>query len=111
MADRDLNDAETIALERIERLFELAERVFGEHPERADRYVELAWRIATRHNVRIPKSMRTKFCRRCKSFFGPDRYRVRLRAKPTTRLVITCLRCGYTRTFPHGKGKIEPKAK
>ena len=105
MVDRDLNDAGTIALERIERLFELAERVSREHPERADRYVELAWRIATRHNVRIPKSMRTKFCRRCKSFFGPDRYRVRLRTKPTTRLVITCLRCGYSRSFPTERAK------
>lgn len=96
-------DYRGIALERIGRLFELAEKASREHPERADRYVELAWRIATRHNVRIPGPFRMRFCRRCKSYFGPDRFRVRLRSRPTTRLVVTCLKCGRIRTYPYGK--------
>jgi ribonuclease P protein subunit RPR2 len=90
---RAKDDYKTIAVERIERLFELAERVFEKRPELADRYVELAWKIATRYNVRLPVNLKKKFCRKCLSFWKPGAScRVRVQSGC---VVVTCLRCGH----------------
>jgi len=86
------DDYKTIAVERIERLFELAERVFEKHPELADRYVKLAWKIATRYNIRLPATLKRKFCRKCLSFLRPG-VSCRVRVKPSY-VIVTCLRCG-----------------
>lgn len=95
-----------IAAERVERLFELADEIFGRHPELADRYVQLAWRLATRYNVRFPPHLKQKFCRRCKSFWVPGvTCRVRTRSHPP-RVVITCLRCGKVTSLPY-KQKVQ----
>jgi len=82
-----------IAVERIERLFELAERVFEKRPELSDRYVKLAWKIATRYNVRLPVNLKRKFCRKCLSFLRPGAScRVRVQSGC---VIVTCLRCGH----------------
>jgi ribonuclease P protein subunit RPR2 len=82
-----------IAAERIERLFELAEKAFEKHPELSDRYVKLAWKISTRYNVRLPVNLKRKFCRKCLSFSRPGvSCRVRIQSGCVT---ITCLRCGH----------------
>lgn len=96
---RAKDDYETIAVERIERLFELAERVFEKHPELADRYVKLAWRIATRYNIRLPATLKGKFCRKCLSFWKPGAScRVRIQ---TGCVIITCLRCDHIARLPY----------
>lgn len=85
----------TIATERIERLFELADGVSSKRPELADRYVQLAWRLATRYNIRLPPRLKRKFCRKCMTFLKPGKScRVRTRTSPP-RVIITCLRCGH----------------
>jgi len=85
------DDYKAIAAERIERLFELAERVFEKRPELSDRYVKLAWKIATRYNVRLPVNLKRKFCRKCLSFLRPGAScRVRVQSGY---VVVTCLRC------------------
>ena len=91
-----------LAAERVERLFELAEGVFQVRPALADRYVQLAWHLATRYNLRFPPHMKRRFCRRCKSFWMPGvTCRVRTRPKPA-RIVITCLKCGRIVRLPCG---------
>ena len=96
-----------LALERIERLFELAERVPSSRLELAHRYVELAWRLATRYNVRFPPHLKRKFCRKCKAFLRPGiTSRVRTRSKPS-RLVMTCLRCGHRVRLPLKTAKLK----
>jgi ribonuclease P protein subunit RPR2 len=86
------DDYKAIAAERIERLFELAEKAFEKHTELADRYVKLAWKISTRYNVRLPATLKRKFCRKCLSFLRPGvSCRVRIQSGCVT---ITCLRCG-----------------
>ncbi|MBS3106813.1 ribonuclease P [Candidatus Woesearchaeota archaeon] len=62
-----------IARERIRKLFEEAEKAFREHPERSDRYVQIAWKIATKNKARIPRELKRKFCRHCKSFWMPGK--------------------------------------
>lgn len=103
-ASRELKaENKAIAAERIERLFELAEQVSSRRPELANRYVRLAWRLATRYNVRLPPRLKGKFCRKCMTFLKPSvSCRVRTRPKPPC-IIITCLRCGHQMRIPYGK--------
>jgi len=93
------DDHKTIAVERIQRLFELAEEVSKKHPELSDRYVKCAWRIVTRYNVRPPRDLKRKFCRKCLSFWKPG-VNCRIRVK-TGLVVFTCLRCGHVVRLPY----------
>ena len=59
MKERSRNPVtKKIARERIEILFEQAQRAFSDHPERSNRYVELARRIAMRQRIRIDREFR-----------------------------------------------------
>jgi ribonuclease P protein subunit RPR2 len=92
------DDYKAIAVERIGRLFELAEKAFEKHPELSDRYVTLAWKISTRYNVRLPATLKRKFCRKCLSFWKPGAScRVRVQSGC---VVVTCLRCGNAARLP-----------
>jgi len=62
------NKRKEIALERIYRLFELAEAEFAKHPERSKRYVELARKIGTRNKAIIPAELKKQFCKKCGAF-------------------------------------------
>lgn len=102
-----IDEYKKLVAERVDRLFELAEGVFRKSPELADRYVQLAWRLATRYNVRFPPRLKRKFCRRCKSFWVPSvTCRVRTRPDPP-RLIITCLRCGRITRLPYGRKRAK----
>jgi len=84
-----------IALERIYRLFELAERNFKKHPERSKRYIELARKIAMRYNVRIPFELKQKFCKKCNAFLKAG---VNAKIRVSKHIIkVTCLECNYTR--------------
>ena len=86
---------QAIALERIYRLFELAEKEFSSNPERSRRYVQLARAIGKRNNVRIPKELKTKFCKKCNSFLKKGK-NVELEKKGTL-LIVKCKECGFER--------------
>ncbi len=60
-----------IAKERVEILFEEAGKAFPENKKRADRYVELARKIAMRYRIKIPKKHKKSFCGECKSYIKP----------------------------------------
>lgn len=106
MTRRDLHqerkaERAKIALERVERLLELAGEAFGERPELSHRYAELAWGLKTRYNLRLPARLKRKICRKCRAFWVPGATcRVRTRPK-RGHVVITCLRCGYQRRVPY----------
>jgi ribonuclease P protein subunit RPR2 len=104
LSSRELRaEHKTIAAERIERLFELAERASSTRLELSDRYVKLAWRLATRYNIRLPHRLKGKFCRKCVVFLKPGiSCRIRTRPRPP-RIVITCLRCGHQTRIPYGE--------
>lgn len=92
-----------MAKQRIERLFELAGQEFGEHPERSNRYVQLARRIGMRHNVRIPRKLKRRMCRHCHSYLVPGgNARVRLRGEYAA---VTCLVCKKLMRYPYGQKK------
>jgi ribonuclease P protein subunit RPR2 len=85
-----------IARERIGDLFALAEREASLADGRlANRYVQLARRVGTRYNVRLPSEYRELYCRGCSAFWVEGRT-VRTRIRSTGR-VRTCLVCGRVR--------------
>lgn len=89
-------EVKKISRERIDYLMRLADGVFLQNPERAQRYADLSRRIGMRNRVRLPKVWRRRICRNCKAFLWPGvNCRVRLRTRRQPHIVITCLNCGH----------------
>lgn len=91
---------EDLAVQRIERLFELAEvETKDGREQRSQRYIELARAIGMRYRVRIPKALNMRLCKRCHALLIPGKTaRVRLRSEYMT---TTCLRCGEQMRRPY----------
>ncbi|MDI6798437.1 MAG: ribonuclease P protein component 4 [Candidatus Aenigmarchaeota archaeon] len=88
-----------IAKERIQILFDLAEKEFRKHPERSKRYVELARKIGLRYNIRLTKEQKKKFCKNCNSLLIPGlSSQVRVKSKKT--ISIKCLSCNRIYRYP-----------
>ena len=98
---KDSHKARDLALQRMERLFVLAGAVHAAHPERSDRYVQIARKICTRTRVRMPRLLKRLFCRHCGSFLTAAATRVRLREGVLT---TTCLLCGEQMRRPYRSG-------
>jgi len=89
----------SIAKERIIRLFELAKEEFDTHPDRSDRYVQLARVIGMRYRIKIPKHLKMQVCKNCNSFLVPGKNaRIRLRGNYMT---TTCLNCNKSMRRPY----------
>ena len=96
-----MSQVKEIARQRIRTLFRLAMDTANEAPDLAQRYVEIARRIAMRSRLRIPKEYRRLICRHCKSFIFPGvNCRVRIQPKREPHMVITCLNCGKHMRIP-----------
>lgn len=100
MVRRRKSQERRIARERIDRLFELAEREARQgHADRARRYVSLARKIGMRYNVRLPSAYKRRMCRQCFAFLlPPTTARVRIGGSQIT---TTCLSCGAIMRFPY----------
>ena len=90
-----------IANERIDILFKQAEEELHVHPERSHRYVELALKISTKYNVKIPQKWNRRYCKNCHKFLYPG-------CNCTVRLVnsevnIKCTECGHITNIPYKK--------
>ena len=92
--------ARKIAIERINILLELAQLRMNEGEEDlAKRYIDLALLISKKYNVRIPRDLKYKICKRCHSFLIPGKNaRVRLKKG---KVVITCLKCGQKKRYKY----------
>lgn len=90
-----------IARERIEILFEEAEKNFPKNKRRADRYVELARKIAMRYRVGIPERYRRKFCEECYSYIKPGvNCKVEVDNDEKT-VKWKCDECGHVKRYPY----------
>ena len=92
-----------IAIERMNILFDRAEMEFITHPERSHRYVELALKLSTKYNTKVPEKWSRRYCRKCKSFLKPGH-------NCTVRLVnsevnVFCGECGHAMKIPYRKEK------
>jgi len=98
-----------IALQRIRTLFHLAREAIHEDPELAQRYVDIARKVAMAARVRLPREYRRQVCRHCKSLILPGvNCRVRIKQRRDPHLVITCLNCGKQMRIPL-KQREKPK--
>ena len=102
-----------IAQQRVYKLFKEADSAFAKNtaPGKilANRYVELARKIAMKFKLRLPKAMKMSFCKNCFSYIKPGKNcTVRL---TNSKLVYHCLECnGYMR-YPYILEKRQKKAK
>lgn len=87
------NKRREIALERIHRLFELAEQEFELHPGRSRRYVELARKLGTRNKAVIPAELKKKFCKKCGAFLMKGKNAEWKDCGAT--IEIKCAECGF----------------
>lgn len=93
-------DHRKIALERIVILFEQADKTYASDPKRAQRYVDLARRIAMRSRVHLPPGLRRRVCRSCKSYLNPLNSRTRIRQEREPHVSTTCAVCGHINRYP-----------
>jgi ribonuclease P protein subunit RPR2 len=105
---KDSHKTRDLALQRMERLFELAALAHTAHPQRSDRYVQIARKICTRTRVRMPRSLKRLFCRHCGSFLTAAGTRVRLCEGV---LIATCLLCGEQMRRPYRPFRERPARK
>ncbi|MEM0215972.1 MAG: ribonuclease P [Candidatus Bathyarchaeia archaeon] len=95
-----------IAMQRIRTLFQLARQIYAQNPALAQRYVDIARRIAMAARIRLPREFRRQVCRHCKGFILPGvSCRVRIKQRREPHVVITCLKCGGYMRIPLGKRK------
>lgn len=89
----------SIAVERIERLQELARNAVREgHDQRAQRYVRRARRIAERNRLSLPREFVRSTCDRCDAYLvAGTNARVRLQ---DGHVVVTC-DCGEHHRYPY----------
>ncbi|NQU98059.1 ribonuclease P [Candidatus Woesearchaeota archaeon] len=80
-----------IARERIDKLFSQADEVFSENPELADRYVDLARKIAMKFKVRLKSEYKRKFCKHCYKYLRSG-VNARVRTQ-SGKLVYSCFSC------------------
>ena len=92
-----------IAIQRMWYLFNLAYQELKRGDiERCRRYIDLILRIAKRVPIKVPRGIKRRICKQCKVLLVPGvtaRYRIQSEGKGS-RLVVTCLLCGYIRRFP-----------
>jgi len=92
-------DAGEIAEERIQRLFDMAEKAAKESDfEQADNCVRMAWKIKLKSRTRLTSYQKRLFCRRCLKFLA-DGKTGKYRTEKGW-LLIKCGNCGDVRRFP-----------
>jgi ribonuclease P protein subunit RPR2 len=91
-----------IAISRIGRLFSLADEAALEHNfERANRYVELARKIAMKYQHPLPSKYKRRICKHCYNYILPGvNGRVRTRKGYIS---VYCSICGKHSCFPFFK--------
>ena len=93
-----MNPTQTkIAFERMEILIENAISNAKTNPELSQRYGQLARRLASKYNIRMPYGLRIVFCKKCKSFIAPGiNSTIRVGRTPVKSIRTTCKFCGHT---------------
>jgi len=92
-----------IAKERIDILFNLAEKELKKNPERSRRYVELVRKIGMRCNVRLTREQKRKFCKKCNQLLISKKS-CKIKVGPQKKFMgIKCLNCGSVYRKPYAK--------
>lgn len=110
LAWRKGGNIKEIARERIEILFNHAQRAFPSNRGLANRYVELARRVGMKAGVRLTREQKLRVCKGCGGFLVPGvNCRVRTRSEYGTTVLITCLDCGTKKRYPTVRERLSKK--
>jgi len=88
-----------VVRERISILFQLSEKELKTHPERARRYISLARKLGMKYNVRFPKKLKRRFCKKCGILWIPG-YNLQVRLNSRKRMMEYRCECGAVRNLP-----------
>lgn len=91
MNEKRITPPQRIAIERMWRLFELAQNEWHVQPKRSRRYIELIRGFSTRFRIAIPREIKNSFCKTCGNLWA-EGVNVKRRVKGKT-LNSTCLIC------------------
>ncbi|OIO40677.1 hypothetical protein AUJ10_02435 [Candidatus Pacearchaeota archaeon CG1_02_31_27] len=80
-----------IILKEIEGMFDVAEDYAKKDMKIAVNNVKKAKRIAMKINLKLPKRLKNKFCKKCYFIFTPENCEIRIKNKRKT---IRCKNCG-----------------
>ena len=99
-----------IAQERMDILFNRAEKEYSKNPERSHRYTELARNISKKYNTKIPQPWNRRYCKNCYKFLVPGHNcAVRL---INNEINIYCGECGHVMKIPYiREKKLKRRAK
>ncbi len=98
-----------LVFKEIEEFFEKAQTVFDKKPELADDYVRKARNLAMKYRLRVPTSLKRKFCKNCYCFLFPGKNsRIRTREG---KVVITCFNCKNFTRIPYIRERKEKRKK
>ena len=87
-----------IAEKRIKFLFQHAKEMFREDSRISDKYINMARRIAMKYKIRIPSSLKKRFCKNCHKYLVPGvNCRVRIHKH---RLIYYCFGCKHYMRHP-----------
>jgi len=80
-----------IAKERVINLFKKSKEIYSKNSKLADRYVEIARKVAMKAQVSIPSNLKKQFCKKCNKYLVPgSNCRVRIKNQ---KLVYYCQSC------------------
>lgn len=72
-----------------------------QNPQRANRYVTIVRKLAMKHNVKLPPSIKRRICSHCYGYLQPGQTaRVRLRNK---KVVWYCFTCKKHKRIPYSR--------
>lgn len=86
------------ATERIKILFGLAK----DNKSKQKRYIELAEKIGQKMRTKIPKELKLKYCKHCKTLFNAETLKVRTK---NGIIIYECLECGDKDRIPLQKSQ------
>ncbi len=100
-------DMQKVAKERINFLISSADEIISTNQDLANRYIEIARKIAMGAKITIPLEQKRKICHGCKKLLIPGNtmhFRLNRRKNYATYLSVTCHMCGHiTRYLVKGK--------
>lgn len=83
-----------IAYQRIQILLSKADELYPKDPALAQRYGELARKIAMKVRIRLPVKWRKRYCRYCKRFLYPGiNAHIRVKSGKPSRVILYCHYC------------------
>ena len=91
--EKKIKGNQKIALERIYRLFELAEKMNETKNDKyVKRYLTLAKRLSEKCRVSVPKELKKKYCKKCFSLNI-------IQTKKDPFLIVKCNDCKYEKKY------------